>query len=135
MKPVLLLLGLLLLNPTLEALAAPTSAPTNGIASWYGNELKGRLMANQRPFDPTALTCASWNYPFGARLRVHYQERFVDVTVTDRGPNKRLHRLIDLSKAAFKKLADPDVGLIQVNLETLPSQTNHVITQSPVRPH
>jgi rare lipoprotein A len=41
------------------------------------------------------------------------------VEITDRGPAKRLlneGRKIDLSRAAFAKLADPDLGLIAVTV-------------------
>jgi rare lipoprotein A len=41
----------------------------------------------------------------------------VVVEITDRGPAKRLlneGRKIDLSRSAFAKLADPDLGLIDV---------------------
>jgi rare lipoprotein A len=92
-----------------------------GVASWYGDELRGRLMANGRPFNPDALTCASWKYPFGTRLKVTNREdgRWVVVTVTDRGPAKRLKRAIDLSEASFKRIADLDKGLVQVRIERL----------------
>ena len=89
---------------------------TGGTASWYGDELRGKLMANGKPFNPDALTCASWNFPLGAKLEVTYKGRSVFVTVTDRGPHKRLNREIDLSRAAFARLADPRLGLIEVRV-------------------
>ena len=85
-------------------------------ASWYGNELRGHLMANGYPFNPDALTCASWNYPLGTKLKVTHNGKSVIVLVTDRGPAKRLHRDIDLSAAAFKALDNPKLGLIDVNI-------------------
>ena len=88
-----------------------------GTASWYGAGLKGQLMANGKPFNPVSLTCASWNYPLGTKLKITYYKKMVIVIVTDRGPNKRLKRLIDLSWGAFKQLADPQVGLITVAVE------------------
>jgi rare lipoprotein A len=90
--------------------------------SWYGEEHRGMLMANGRPFNPDNLTAASWFYPLGSKIRVSLGTNHVDVTITDRGPNKRLvskGRLIDLSKAAFARLADPDLGIIDVNLKLL----------------
>lgn len=80
-------------------------------------------MANGKPFDKNQLTCASWNYPLGTKLTVTHGEKSVQVTVTDRGPNKRLKgRIIDLSQAAFQELADPKLGLISVRIsnEVLP---------------
>lgn len=91
-----------------------------GIASWYGEDHRGLLMANGKPFDPDKLTCASWHYPFGTRLRVSYAGRSVVVTVTDRGPNKRLKREIDLSRAAFRRLANEKLGLIEVKVDPVP---------------
>ncbi len=70
-------------------------------------------MANGQPFDCRRLTCATWRYPLGTWVRVSYQGRNVVCRVTDRGPAKRLHRDIDLSLAAFRKLADPRVGILR----------------------
>ena len=91
------------------------------IVSWYGDESAGRLMANGQPFNPKAITCASRSYPLGTRLRVTNlaNGRSVEVVVTDRGPARRLHRDIDLSKAAFKQIAPLRLGLIQVTIEPL----------------
>lgn len=89
------------------------------MASWYGDELKGRPMANGQPFDPNRLTCASWFYPFGTRLRVEHGGRSVVVVVTDRGPAPELvrrGRIIDLSRAAFARLAPLGRGLIPVRV-------------------
>lgn len=90
-----------------------------GVASFYGNELRGRLMANGKPFNPDALTCASWYHPLGTRLRVTNisNGRTVICTVSDRGPHKRLKRIIDLSRATFKAIGDLDKGLITVQVE------------------
>ena len=97
----------------------------SGTASWYGEELRGRAMANGKPFNPDAMTCASWNYPLGTKLDVQHVAagitNTVRVTVTDRGPNKRLGRVIDLSKAAFAKLAENKRGLITVQVTRVPA--------------
>lgn len=103
----------------LLALALPVSADQ---ASWYGEELRGRLMANGHPFDPEALTAASWFYPLGARLRVSCAGRACSVVVTDRGPARRLvaqGRVIDLSAAAFRQLAPLRTGVVNVTIERL----------------
>jgi rare lipoprotein A (peptidoglycan hydrolase) len=34
-----------------------------GIASWYGEQHQGRIMANGQPFDRRKLTAASWYFP------------------------------------------------------------------------
>jgi rare lipoprotein A len=99
-----------------------------GLASWYGEEHRGRLMANGRRFDPDNLTAASWFYPLGTRVRVtvkypNFEPRTVLVTITDRGPAKRLvqqGRVIDLAHAAFEKIAEPDNGLVEVVVQPVP---------------
>jgi rare lipoprotein A len=98
-------------------------ASTSGVASWYGEAHRGKLMANGKNFDPDKLTAASWFYPLGTRVRVTLQsepERTVLVTITDRGPARRYvrrGRVIDLAHAAFKELASPDLGLVPVTVE------------------
>jgi rare lipoprotein A len=102
-----------------------TQVPQQGFASWYGEEHRGKLMANGRRFDPDKLTAASWFYPLGTRVRVtvsspEFESRSVLVTITDRGPAKRLvqqGRVIDLGRAAFKKIAHTDLGLVSVVIE------------------
>lgn len=115
MERLIFLLALLLAVSPLQA-----AAPTSGLASWYGEEHRGKLMANGKPFNPDRLTCASWHYPFGTRLRVRTASKSVVVTVTDRGPNRRFReRVVDLSAAAFRRLADPDIGLVRVRVERI----------------
>ncbi|HWD92006.1 MAG TPA: septal ring lytic transglycosylase RlpA family protein [Verrucomicrobiae bacterium] len=115
-----------ILAPPHSAQAEPLKArPQQGFASWYGEEHRGKLMANGRPFDPDRFTAASWFYPLGTRVRVtvnapHFEPRSVLVTITDRGPAKRLvqqGRVIDLGHAAFQKLAQSDLGLVEVVVE------------------
>lgn len=96
--------------------ASPVAAST-GTASYYSDKLEGHTMSNGKPYDPCKLTCASWFYPLGTKLSVTSNGKTVVVTVTDRGPNKRLHRLIDLSGSAFKALANRRQGLIDVSVE------------------
>lgn len=92
-----------------------------GIASWYGEQHQGKLMANGEKFDRRKLTAASWYFPFGTRLRVVNTKNgeSVVVTVTDRGPNFRLNRIIDLSEAAAERLSYRSDGLTTVFLYPL----------------
>jgi rare lipoprotein A len=88
-------------------------------ASWYGEAHRGQRMANGHRFDPDNLTAASWFYPIGTKVVVTHDDQSVVVEITDRGPARRLvqeGRKIDLSWAAFAKLADPDLGLIDVSV-------------------
>jgi rare lipoprotein A len=104
--------------------AQPIPSLRTGTASWYGEAHRGRLMANGQPFNPNELTAASWFYPLETRLRViyklpHQEPKSIVVTVTDRGPARRLvqhGRIVDLSRAAFEKLAPPVLGLIEVSV-------------------
>jgi rare lipoprotein A len=118
---------------TFKVTASPPTA--SGFASWYGEDHRGRLMANGKKFDPDKLTAASWFYPLGTRVRVttyeahngKTQPRSVLVTITDRGPAKDLvddGRIIDLGYAAFKKLAHPDLGLISVKVQPVNRASN-----------
>lgn len=93
---------------------ASVRAAECGTASWYGAAHHGRLMANGRPFDMHAMTAASWSYPLGTKVRVTLGERSVVVTITDRGPAKRLKRVIDLSHAAAKRLGMIEAGVARV---------------------
>lgn len=91
-------------------------------SSWYGDECAGKPMANGKPFDPAAMTCASWDYPLGTKLRVTHNDKSIIVTVTDRGPAKRLYakgRKLDLSREAFRRLAPLRLGLIEVSVEVV----------------
>lgn len=88
-------------------------------ASWYGEEHRDLLMANGQRFDPDKLTAASWFFALGTKVVVTHADRSVVVEITDRGPAKRLvqeDRKIDLSRAAFAKLASPNLGLIDVTI-------------------
>jgi len=114
----------LIVGSAFTALAGIESKEQQGLASWYGETHRGRLMANGKPFNPDKLTAASWFYPLGTRVRVTASDRLhhksVLVTITDRGPALDLvreGRVIDLGQAAFKRIAPPDLGLIQVRVQ------------------
>jgi len=82
---------------------------TTGRASWYA--FKGGDFA------------ASPDFPAGSRIRVFNTDnnKFVDVTINDYGPNRLLYptRVIDLDKKAFKKIASTAAGLINVKIQPL----------------
>lgn len=100
--------------------SVPTAAAAScGAASFYAEAHQGRTMANGQPFDMWAMTTASNIYPLGAVLRVTSGKRSVVVTVSDRGGFGKYNRILDLSKGAFAKLANPRVGVISVCVERL----------------
>ena len=109
-----------------------TGKAETGLASWYSTET---CKINKHPDCPTASGkslyalekakvkfAASWRYPLGTRLRVTNPRngRSTVVRVEDRGPSKRLRRVIDLSKNAFSEIADPKKGLAKVKVEVMP---------------
>jgi rare lipoprotein A (peptidoglycan hydrolase) len=120
---------------TLLTVCAPAWAAT-GTASWYDSrscqreardlgltgDYWGKVSASGVIFDEDALTAASWDYPFGSQVKVRnlrHPERFVIVTITDRGPSKKLYRkgrIIDLSRGAFKVLDILREGVIPVEV-------------------
>lgn len=88
-----------------------------GVASFYGTASDGyawQTMANGRPMNPSAMITAHPSLPFGTRLRVTNQRtgRSVTVTVADRGP--AYGRVLDLSPAAFSRIASLGSGLVDV---------------------
>src|ERR1051325_2157596 len=124
MKPLLLALTLGL---AAFRVAAGNSGPASGVASWYGEDHRGRLVPNGKKFNPDNLTAASWFYPLGSKVRVTLkgpanQSKAVVVRITDRGPSLDLvrdGRIIDLTHAAFQRLSSPHRGLIEVKVERL----------------
>ena len=104
------------------AAARPAVAAEMGIASYYGGgEPLNDNTAMHIPFDPRLLECASWMYPLGSVLEVTSLRtgKSVVVRCTDRGPAKRLNRLIDLTAHAFALIDDPQKGLAPVRVRRL----------------
>ena len=103
-----------------------TSYAETGLASFYGREecrknpYKGCPTASGKSlYDLEAegrMFAAKWDTPFGSIWKVTHKDRSVFVEILDRGPSRDLNRVIDLSKLAFKQLADLDAGLIEVTL-------------------
>ena len=103
-------------NPHNRAISAPKTHTC--IASWYGQKYAGRLTASGSIFNPKDLTAAHKTLPFGTRLLVENGQNNVFVTITDRGPFI-FGRELDLSLAAFERLAQKEAGLIQVTYKVL----------------
>ena len=106
-------------NPLRPAITA--DEVRRGVASWYSETDAGINLytANGEVFEDSRLTCAAWNYPFGTRLKVTNisNGKSVICRVNDRGPAKRLNRVIDLTRAAFGRIANLKRGLIKVKVE------------------
>jgi len=99
-------------NNSLDKLRAIT-----GIASYYADKFDGRITANGEKFDQKKLTAAHKTLPFGTVLTVKNLDngKTVNVRVNDRGPFVK-NRVIDLSKAAAKKLEMINAGLANVEI-------------------
>ncbi|KAJ6649032.1 Endochitinase, partial [Pseudolycoriella hygida] len=88
----------------------------SGMCSFYGapGELPpGALTASGEVFNPNAMTSAHKTLPFGRNVRVKNERtgQTVDVRINDRGPFVA-GRILDLSYAAFARIANHDVGVI-----------------------
>ena len=94
---------------------SPSFAASCGYASHYGmgDGYHGQTTANGERFNTYALTAAHPSLPMGTRLRVTRGSRSVVIRINDRGPYYG-GRQLDLSYAAFSKLAPPSRGEIHV---------------------
>lgn len=91
-----------------------------GVASFYGPEFAERPTASGEPFDPRAMTAAHRTLPLGTRVRVTNLEngKQTVVRINDRGPYRN-NRVIDLSRAAARKLGFVQDGIAHVRIEVL----------------
>jgi rare lipoprotein A len=81
----------------------------NTSATWYGPGFHGKKMANGKRFNQNGMTAAHPSLRLGTRIRVRYKNRSVTVRITD-----RCRCSLDLSKAAFRRLAPLSKGRIRV---------------------
>jgi rare lipoprotein A len=91
-----------------------------GMASWYGSRHHGKQTASGQPFNQYALTAAHPKLPFGTQVRVTNLSngKEVIVRINDRGPYKG-GRIIDLSRAAARRLDMEVDGISRVRIEVL----------------
>jgi rare lipoprotein A len=120
----LLNLLILLVLTGAPALAAGRPLVQVGLASFYGPEFHGKTTATGGRFDMQGLTAAHPSYPGGTVLKVTNLEnaRAVRVRVTDRGPARPVRRegvIIDLSRAAARRLRFTDDGRARVRVEVV----------------
>jgi len=94
-------------------------------ASYSSDRLAGRRAASGEPYEPTELTAASRDLPFGTRVRVHRLDAdgrsmsSVVVRVNDRGPFRDHARILDLSRAAAEALDMIRAGVVSIRAEIL----------------
>lgn len=91
-----------------------------GYASYYDDSFQGKATANHELFDQTELTAAHPTLPFDARVKVTnlVNNKSVTVRINDRGPFVE-GRIIDLTRAAAKKLNMLGSGTVKVKIELL----------------
>lgn len=93
-------------------------------ATYYADKFHGRKTASGKIFSQHKLTVAHNSLPFGTTLKITNlkNNKSVIVVVTDRGKLGK-NVTLDLSKEAFKKIANTDKGIINVKVEIL-EETN-----------
>lgn len=91
----------------------PVRAAECGLASWYSTENGQTRTATGERYTGNDLTAAHRSLPFGTRLRVSYKGKSVVVRIDDRGPAAWTGKDLDLSQAAFHKLAPLRQGVIR----------------------
>ena len=102
-----------------SALSSITSLMLAVVCSWYGGSFAGRPTASGELYSVSGLTCASNQHKLGTRLRLTSGGNSVIVRVNDRTAKNYANR-IDLSPAAFTKLAGLKTGLVEASVEVLP---------------
>ena len=95
-----------------------------GLASFYGPGFNGDETASGEVFDQRKLVAAHRTLPLGSLVRVTNLDngRRVVVRVIDRGPYGRNHRkgcIIDLSKAAARRLGFVEDGVSRVRVDVV----------------
>jgi len=97
--------------------AADPDYDEKGVASWYGKQFHGRRTANGEVFDMHGLSAAHKTLPLPSLVEVKNLEngRKIVLRVNDRGPFAH-NRVIDLSRAAAKRLGFLENGLARVRV-------------------
>ena len=95
-------------------------AQEKGNASYYSDKLIGNKTASGERYDAKLFTCAHRTHPFGTQLKITNtaNKKSVIVTVNDRGPYHK-SRVVDLSKAAAKKIDLIRLGIAKVKVEVV----------------
>ena len=91
-----------------------------GKASYYGDKFHGRKIASGEIFDQNNLTAAHPTHKFNTVVKVTnlVNHKSVIVRINDRGPYAK-NRIIDLSKAAAKKIDMISAGVVEVSVEVI----------------
>ncbi len=110
-----MILGAYPVQARTKARAKDTTGTQTGGASWY----TGYKYTASGRFNPDSMTAAHKTLPFGTVVRAKASNgNSVDVTIDNRGPFIR-GRILDLTPAAFKKLAPLNKGVVRVQMDIL----------------
>lgn len=95
---------------------------TTGKASFYSKR-QPVACKGLGPFDPDKMTAAHRSIPCGSKVEVTEPKsgKRVIVTITDRGPNKRTGRDLDLSRAAAREFGMMKRGVFTVSYRVVPN--------------
>ena len=88
-------------------------------ATYYGENFNGNVTFSGEKFDMNKMTAASNHFPIGTKLKVTNKAngKCVIVRINDKGAMSKY--TIDLSKGAFKRIADLKTGIIDVNVKVI----------------
>ena len=91
-----------------------------GLASYYSDKFNGRKTASGEVFSQKKLTAACNQLPLGTRIKVTNIKNgdTVIVKVNDR-LHPKMKRVVDLSKAAAKKIGLTTAGITKVKVEVV----------------
>lgn len=97
-----------------------------GEASYYADKFHGRSTASGEKYNKNDLTAAHRTLPIGSIVRITRldNEQQVEVRINDCGPHKA-GRIVDLSKAAAKKVGLLQDGLAQVRVDLIQPGEGH----------
>ena len=102
---------------TLEDLVRKSShrGPLEGMATYYAKRFEGRKTSSGHRYNPEKMTAAHYSLPLGTVVRVlnPSTQQEVHVTINDRCA-RRSFNLIDLSRAAAKKIGLLEKGIMKV---------------------
>ncbi|WP_316860754.1 septal ring lytic transglycosylase RlpA family protein [uncultured Cohaesibacter sp.] len=96
-----------------------TAEPAScGMASWYQHTSR---TASGEMADPDSLAAAHRKFEFGTKVRVQNMRngKTVIVRINDRGPFTK-GRILDVTRAAARKLGFIKAGTAKICLETIP---------------
>ncbi len=113
-KIVLFIILMICVAYDLSRCVKPAGAET---ATYYHDFFHGKRSASGERFSQYKMTAAHNALPLGTIVEVSRGGRKIRVKITDRSGMGRRH--IDLSKAAFKKLAPLSRGAIKVEVKVI----------------